>query len=174
VRAALYKELKQLDYRELEYHQGDSRICSQLVKIDMLRPYSFQMYQKYISKIQADNLQKLLVEPNKIAISAGLEGVEKLRQDSTVVKADIHYPTNNTLVWDCIKESHRLLTQLDKEIRVLDYRDYRTSAKKTFFKINVIKGADKRVALFKKQLVTFTKCINQVSNAVKKSRPVAV
>jgi len=27
-RAAIYKELKQLDYRELEYHQTDSRICA--------------------------------------------------------------------------------------------------------------------------------------------------
>ena len=61
VRAAIYKELKQLEYRELEYHQGDPRICSQFVKIDELRPYSFQMYQKYISRIKAENLEKLLV-----------------------------------------------------------------------------------------------------------------
>ena len=34
VRAAIYKELRQLDYRELEYHQEDSRICDQFLKID--------------------------------------------------------------------------------------------------------------------------------------------
>lgn len=167
-RAAIYKEMKHLDYRDLEYHQGDSRICAQFVKIDQLRPYSFQMYHKYISKIQADNLQKLLVALNKIAISEGLEDVKKLRQDSTGVKADIHYPTNNSLVWDCIKESHRLLEHLHEEMKDLNYRDYTVSAKKTFFKINNIKGADKRAELFKKQLVTFTKCINQVSNVIKK------
>ncbi|KAF0238131.1 MAG: hypothetical protein FD181_1339 [Prolixibacteraceae bacterium] len=49
VRAAIYKELKGLEYRELEYHQTDSRICALFIKIDALRPYSFQMYQKYIS-----------------------------------------------------------------------------------------------------------------------------
>ncbi len=27
VRAAIYKELKGLEYRQLEYHQTDSRIC---------------------------------------------------------------------------------------------------------------------------------------------------
>jgi IS5 family transposase len=167
-RAALYKELKQLDYRDLEYHQGDSRICSQFVKIDELRPYSFQMYQKYISKIQVDNLQKLLVGLNKIAISEGLEDVEKLRQDSTVVKTDIHYPTNNSLVWDCIKTSHRLLEHLHEEMQDLNYRDYTVAGKKTFFKINNTKSGDKQVELFKKQLVTFTKCINQVSNVIKK------
>lgn len=46
--AAIYKELKQLDYNDLEYHQSDSRICSQFIKLDEWRPYSFQMYQKYI------------------------------------------------------------------------------------------------------------------------------
>jgi IS5 family transposase len=50
VRAAPYKEMKNMDYRELEYAQSDSRICGKFVKIDPLRPYSFQVYQKYISR----------------------------------------------------------------------------------------------------------------------------
>jgi IS5 family transposase len=168
VRAAIYKEIKALDYRELEYHQTDSRICGQFVKIDHLRPYSFQVFQKYISKISESSLQKLLVALNKIAIGEGLEDLNKLRQDSTVVETNIHYPTNNSLVWDCIKESHRLLTYLADEINELDYRDYTKDAKKTFYKINNTKSGDKRIDLFKKQLITFTKSINQVSNIIKK------
>ena len=167
-RAAIYKEMKQLDYRELEYDQSDSRICTQFIKLDEFRPYSFQMYQKYLSKIKAENLQKLMVELNKIAIAEGLEDVEKLRQDSTTVETNIHYPTNNSLVWDCIKESKRLLSQLKEEITDLNYRDYTVSAKRTFFNINNAKSGDKRIDLFIKQLITFTKCINQVSNAIKK------
>lgn len=169
-RAALYKEMKQLDYRDLEYHQIDSRICSQFIKIDKLRPYCFQMYQKYISKITENNLQLVMVSLNKIAINEGLEDMEKLRQDSTVIETNIHYPTNNSLVWDCIRESHRLLEHLQKEITDLDYRDYTKTAKKTFFKINVTKSKEKRIDLFNKQLITFTKCINQVSNVIKKKR----
>ncbi len=167
-RAAIYKELKQLDYRELEYHQIDSRICEQFVKIDNGRLYSFQMYQKYISRIKAHSLDKLLVNLNEIAISEGLEDIEKIRQDSTVVQTNIHYPTNNALVWDCIKESHRLLSQLKQAINELSIRDYTHGAKRTFYKINVTRSADKRADLFQKQLIIFTKCINQVSNAIKK------
>ena len=33
VRAALYKEMKKLDYRELEYAQEDSRICGVFIKL---------------------------------------------------------------------------------------------------------------------------------------------
>lgn len=168
VRAALYKELKQLTYRELEYHQGDSRICSLFLKIDELRPHSFQVYQKYISMIREENLQRFMLELNKIAIAEGLEDLEKIRQDSTVVGTDIHWPTNNSLVWDCIRESHRLLGHLGEEIGGPDYRDYTKGAKKTYFKINNTKSGDKRADLFKKQLATFTKCINQMSNAIKK------
>lgn len=169
VRAAIYKELKGLDYRQLEYHQTDSRICAAFIKIDDLRPYSFQVYQKYISQISSDNLQKLLVELNKIAINEGLEDIEKIRQDSTVVETNIHYPTNNAILWDCIKEAHRLLEHLRKEITTLSYRDYTTQAKKTYYQINVIKGQDKRTELFRKQLVLFVKTINQVSNVIKKN-----
>jgi IS5 family transposase len=133
----------------------------------MRKPFSFQMFQKYVSRIQVSTLQKLLVAINKIAIVEGYEDLSKIRQDTSTVESNIHYPTNNALVWDCIKESHRLLGQLSKEINELPFRDYIKSAKKTYFKINNTK-ADKRTELFKKQLVTFTKTINQVSNAIKK------
>ena len=168
VRAAIYKEMKGLDYRELEYAQIDSRICEQFVKLDNRHPFSFQLFQKYISKISEDSLQQVLVSLNKIAIAEGLEDITQLRQDSTVVETNIHYPTNNSLVWDCIKDSHRLLSQLAEEAKDLNWRDYTKDAKRTFFKINVTRSGDKRIDLFNKQLITFTKCINQVANAVKK------
>lgn len=168
MRAAIYKELKGLTYRELDYHQEDSRICSMFLKLDNLRPYSFQMYQKYISKISENSLQKLLVELNKIAVNEGIEDIERIRQDSTVVQTNIHYPTNNSLVWDCMKTSHNLLEKLSKEISDFNYRSYLKSAKKTYFKINNTKSKDKQKQLFKNQLVIFTKTINNLSNAVKK------
>ena len=168
VRAAIYKELKGLDYRKLEYHQSDSRICSLFLKLDELRPYSFQMYQKYISRIREESLQKLLFEINKIAIGQGLEVLKSFRQDSTVVETNIHYPTNNALVWDCIKEANRLLEHLNKECGDLDYMDYSVKAKKHYFNLNVGKSKDKRAILFRKQLILVVKTINQLSNVIKK------
>ena len=168
VRAAIYKELKGYDYRELEYAQSDSRICATFLKLDERTPFCFQTFQKYISRIKEDTLHKVLVEIVKIAVDEGYEDISKIRQDSTVVKSNIHYPTNNSLVWDCIHESHRLLSHLKDEVRSLSFIDYTKSAKSTYFKINVTKSKDKQVDLFNKQLITFTKAINQVSNIVKK------
>ena len=168
VRAAIYKEMKGYDYRELEYAQSDSRICATFIKLDERTPFCFQTFQKYISRISEDTLHKVLVEIVKIAIVEGFEDISKIRQDSTVVKSNIHYPTNNSLVWDCIHESHRLLSHLKEEVGTLSFIDFTKSAKTTYFKINVNKSNDKQVELFKKQLITFTKAINQVSNIVKK------
>ena len=168
VRAAIYKEIKSYDYRELEYAQSDSRICATFIKLDERTPFCFQTFQKFISRISEDTLHKVLVEIVKIAIEEGFEDISKIRQDSTVIKSNIHYPTNNSLVWDSIHESHRLLSHLKKEVEAFSFINYTKSAKSTYFKINVTKSKDKQADLFNKQLITFTKAINQVSNVVKK------
>ena len=168
VRAAIFKEMKGYDYRELEYAQSDSRICATFIKLDERTPFCFQTFQKYISRVSDKTLDEVMVSIVKIAIEEGYEDISKFRSDSTVVKSNIHYPTNNSLVWDCIHESHRLLSHLKEEANTLSFIDYTKSAKTTFFKINVTKSADKQALLFRKQLITFTKAINQVSNIVKK------
>jgi IS5 family transposase len=168
VRSAIYKELKGYDYRELMDAQLDSRSCEAFIKLEGRDPFSFQMFQKYISRIKPETLQRVLIEINKIAISEGLEDVKSVSQDSTVIKTNIHYPTNNSLVWDCIKTSTRLLMQLKEEIDNLNFIDYTKSAKRTYFKINVTKKEEDRVSLFYKQLILFTKVLNQTSNAIKK------
>ena len=168
VRAALYKELKGLNYRELEYHQEDSRIAALFIKIDPLRPYSFQVYQKYISQIKPERLQEVLVKLNKIAINEGIEDLKRIRQDTIAIEADIHHPTNNSLIWDCIRKSNDHLSKLSEEVDGLSYINYVKGAKKTFFKINNTASKDKKTVLVTKQLQTFTKCINQVANVIKK------
>jgi transposase, IS5 family len=114
-------------------------------------------------------LQKILHHINQLAIYEGYEDIERICQDTTVVECNIKYPTNNGLVWDCIHESHRLLTHLKEEVDGFSFTDYTRQAKKNYFKINVTKSADKRYALFCKQLIQFTKVINQTSNVIKKN-----
>jgi IS5 family transposase len=168
-RAALYKEMKRLDYRALEYAQEGSRICEQFVKINPGRPYSFQVMQKYISRISGGKREKFMTALNRIAIAEGLEGVKELRRDSTVIETDIRYPTNNSLVYDRVKESGRLLEHLKEEIDGFSYEEYKAKAEWTYFKINMEKNGKKRVKPFKKRLKLFVLSINQVSDIVKKS-----
>lgn len=161
VRAAIYKEQKSLNYRELEYNQYDSRICETFLKLNGRRPFSFEVLHKFISQIKAESLKRLMVGLNKLAISLELENVQKVRTDSTVVETNIHYPTNNALIWDGIKEIDRILKKLKVSGIEIKVRNYKKQSKKNHFKINNTKSKEKRKEEFKKQLKLLRSSINQ-------------
>lgn len=167
LRGALYKEMKSLTYRELEYAQHDSRICALFVKLNGRSPISFSVWQKYISMIKAETLEKVMVAINQIAQAEGLDDFSKARQDSTAIETNIHYPTNNSLMWDCIKTIDRLLMKLrDETGGAITVRRYKKQAKKHYGKINNTKSGEKRKELFEKQLKLLRTSINQAQAAV--------
>lgn len=167
LRGAIYKELKGLTYRELEYAQYDSRICALFVKLDGRKPISFSIWQKYISMIKAETLEKVMIAINKIAQAEKLDDFSKARQDSTAIETNIHYPTNNSLMWDCIKTIDRLLKKLcDETGGVITARRYKKQAKKHYFKINNTKQGEKRKETFEKQLKLLRTSINQAEAAL--------
>jgi transposase, IS5 family len=170
LRVALYKELRGCTYRELEVQMDDSRVFENFTKIPPNSNYSFQVFQKYISRISEDSLKSILQTIIKIAIDAGMEDLERLRIDSTVIETNIHYPTNNSIMWDCIRVAQRELEKLAKIESGLKVINYTKGAKKTYTQINTLRGvsAEKKVELFRKQLKVFTKCINQVKKILKK------
>ena len=167
LRGALYKELTHLTYRELEYAQHDSRICALFIKLDGRSPISFSVWQKCISMIKAETLEKVMIAINKIAQAEGLEDFSKARPDSTAIETNIHYPTNNSLMWDCIKTFDRILARLAEETGgVIRGRRYKKQAKKHFFKINNTKPGEKRQETVKKQLKLLRASINQAETAL--------
>ncbi|HSW64383.1 MAG TPA: ISNCY family transposase [Dissulfurispiraceae bacterium] len=174
VRAAIYKEMKNLTYRELEFHQHDSRLCSVFIGLDDRKPFTFKVYQKYISQISAEALNKVMVRINQIAAGEGIEEGLSIRMDSTVVETNIHHPTNNSLVWDCIKTIDRLLKKLKDSGVEIKVRRYKKQAKKTHYKINNSSAKDKRQEEFKKQLKLLRASINQGERALFAPVPKAV
>lgn len=168
VRAAFYKEIKKLDYRELEYAQHDSKVCSAFIKLDGRKPFSFELFHKYISQIKGETLKAFMVEINRIVMREGkVEDGRSIRTDSTVVETDIHYPTNNELVWDCIKVSRRLIKKLQDSGFLLGKEpNYNKQAKKNRLQINnTIKG-EKKKELIEKQLKLLRASINQAERVL--------
>jgi len=144
LRAAIYKELKQLTYRELENDLYDSKLCAEFLKLEPYQSFSYSVLQKYISKIQASSIRTIIIEINKIAIREDVEKVEAISTDTTTVETDIHYPTNNSLVYDCIKVATRILKKVKKDNK--DDQDrlnkQRQDAKKLNFLISNTKKDD--------------------------------
>ena len=141
VRAAIYKELKGQTYEELEFDQYDSTICQEFLNLSH-KPFSDSVLQKYISKITATNLNKILIEINKIAAELDYEDFKDIRTDSTPVEADVHHPTNNSLVYDCIKTATIFFEKM-KQKYVYKYEEIentRQEAKKINYDLNNVKG----------------------------------
>ncbi|MDI6730729.1 MAG: ISNCY family transposase, partial [Candidatus Altarchaeum sp.] len=154
LRSAIYKEIKQIDYRELEIAMYDSNSFAIFMKIEGRKPFDFSVLQKYISKIKKTSINEIFKKINEIAITEGIETVEKVSPDTTVVKTDIHYPSNNSLVWDCIKTATRLLAKIKKEEKENkkeeEHRinDRKKKAKVLNYEINNTKKSERQKSLF--------------------------
>jgi IS5 family transposase len=138
LRAAIYKEIKQLTYRELQADMLDSKICNVFLKLEENQGYSYSVMQKYISKIKEESIRSIIIEINNIAISEGIEQVDKISTDTTNIETNVHYPTNNSLVLDCIETATRLLKRIKKDKKDDNDRldKQRKEAKKLNYDIN--------------------------------------
>ena len=138
LRAAIYKEIKRLTYRELQSDMLDSKICNIFLKLEENQGYSYSVMQKYISKIKEESIRSIIIEINNIAISEGIEQVDKISTDTTNIETNVHYPTNNSLVLDCIETATRLLKRIKKDKKDDDDRldKQRKEAKKLNYDIN--------------------------------------
>ena len=138
LRAAIYKEIKRKTYRELEVDMYDSKICSMFLRLEDNQGYSYSVMQKYISKIKEETIVAIITEINNIAISEGIENVDKISTDTTNIETNVHYPTNNSLVYDCIETSTRLLKKIKKDKKDDNDRldEQRKQAKKLNYDIN--------------------------------------
>jgi len=171
VRAAIYKEIKQLDYRELEIAMYDSNTFNLFLQLDGRKPFSFTCLQTYISKISKESITKLIVEINKLAYQENIETGESTSTDTTVVQTNVHYPTNNSLIWDCIKTATALLKKHrkqqkkqkdeDKNNHIQKLEQQKANAKKLNYQINNTQKEEQK-SLFDPYLAILQKLIDDV------------
>jgi len=107
--------------------------------------------------IKAETLEEAMVAINKVAQGEDLEDFSKVRQDSTAVETNMHYPTNNSLMWDCMKTIDRLLIKLQAESG---------GAKNNDGQINNTTSSEKRKGLFEKQLKLLRISMNQAQRVL--------
>jgi len=178
VRSIVYKELRGITYEELEIHQFDSEICKRFLKLGK-KAYSDSMYQAYTAKVKPENIKLMVVEINKIAIEMGYEDVEDIRTDSTVVQTNVHHPTNNSLVHDCIKTATSLLMKMTIK-HSPDYNrlvDRYKEAKSIYYDLNNIKIDEKdkeerkkkRAELMKSLFEEYLNFLKKISDEIKQA-----
>jgi len=166
VRCTIYMRKKSLRYRELALHTADSKMGMVFMKMGYGQSFSHQTLQQNISKITADVLYDINVAICQLAMELEVDDGKKLRSDSTAIMTDIHYPTNCSLLWDCIRVCSRILKKATKFFVVLKVSHYQRSAKKLNYRIVNTQGQDKRIPLFKKMLKIQEKYIKYAHQAI--------
>jgi len=166
VRAAIYQRHKRLSFRELSNHTEDSKKGRCFMKMEYNQYFSHQALQENIAQIDSETLEKIHHAIIRYALALGVDDGQKVRTDSTAVKSNIHYPTNASLLWDCIRVSYRMLKETKELLPTVNFRNYQKSAKKLFVKIVNTKGKDKRLPYFKKMINIHQRCEHQISSAM--------
>lgn len=147
-------------------HTEDSKKGRRFTKMEYDQFFSHQALQENISKITPACLEKIHLAICQHGIALGIDNGNKIRTDSTAIKANIHHPTNASLLWDCIRVAGRLLHRAQALVRSAAFRNYQKVGKKLLFKIVNTQGEDKRRPLFKKMLKYHTACVGQVKTAI--------
>jgi len=65
-----------------------------------------------IKRIKASTLEQVSRIIVEAAVSAGIGRVRKVRIDSTVTEANIHPPSDSSLLFDCVRVMTRIMTAL--------------------------------------------------------------
>jgi len=166
VRCAIYQRHKRLTYRQLSDHTEDSKKGRSFMKMEYNQYFSPQALQENISKISSEVLENIHIAIAQYAIDLGIDDGKKVRTDSTTIKTNIHYPTNASLLWDCIRVCCRLLKETKDLLIDFNFRSYQKSAKKLLFKIVNTGGKKNRRPFFKKMLQTQRRCEGWVEKAI--------
>lgn len=167
LRAAIYMSIEKLTYRNLEKHMYDSKVCIHFLRLEEGHYYSFSVMQKFISAIKEDTIMAIIKSVNKLAISEGIEDGKALSSDTTNIETDVHYPTNNALIYDCIKTARRLLAEIKRDKSDQDRLDkMKKKAKELNYKINNTKK-DTQQELFFDYMTILSMLISESKETVK-------
>lgn len=110
IRIAFLKGLTGLSYEDLEFALADSTTYRRFCKLGLGEaPPSKSAMQANVKRLRPETLELV----NRLLVSAaqelGLEDARKIRSDCTVVEANIHKPSDSSLLWDTVRVLDRFM-----------------------------------------------------------------
>ena len=104
--------------------------------------------QRDIKRIRPQTLEMVNCAIVRKAVELGVENGRKVRTDSTPIAANIHAPTDSSLLWDCVRTLTRVLDAAHEHFDV-EFRDHRRRAKKRFIAIEHARKHEQRIPLYR-------------------------
>jgi len=154
LRAAILKQYRQLNYRELAFHLEDSKAFRAFTRLEMGNYPGSSALQDNIIKLSSATWQEIHKIIIRATSAAGIETGRKIRTDATAVLCAILEPSDSSLLRDGVRIITRWLHRAER-FRLpakYTYADHRRVMKKRFTEILNSKKADIRVAAYKEQI----------------------
>ncbi len=145
VRCAFLKQYLQMTYEELSFHLEDSQSIRAFARLEGKTPKKSAL-QNTITSIRANTWEQINHTILELSLIRGVEDGNKIRIDSTVTESNIHYPRDNTLLWDSVRVIIRLLEVAKKldGAPIINYCNRSRKAKRLSLSIRTAKEKKRR------------------------------
>ena len=166
LRALLIKQMNGFSYDELSFHLADSVSYRTLCGYGAFEPIPSR-------STLADNIKKVrqetLSEINRLLVAyarkKGIEKGRKVRTDSTVVKTNIHYPTDSRLLFDGVRVLTRILCHLGELGCEVSFSNHTKRAKRRMLAIRNARTQRERKAPYRDLITVTSLCVGYAEGA---------
>jgi IS5 family transposase len=116
LRSLVLMRIKNWDYRELRERIHDGFTLRNFTDFDAHPVPKHDAFNRAFLRLTPATLRDINQRVIQAAVQLGLEDGQALRVDTTVVETNIHYPTDATLLWDCVRTITRLIDDLHEKL----------------------------------------------------------
>ncbi len=167
LRVLLLKQMNGFSYRELEFHLADSVTYRTFCRFGALEPTPTRAtLAENLKKVRAQTLEAVGAVVLRYAAKRGVERGRKVRIDSTVVEANVHAPTDSSLLWDGVRVLTRLLGRAADHFGFGLYTNHTRRAKRRMLAIKDTGSKSKRTEAYRDLLKVAGKCVGYGERAI--------
>lgn len=149
LRVLVVKQMNDFSYAALHFHLMDSASYRTFCRFGALEAVpSRSALAENLKKVRAETLE----EVNRIlmgrAVREGVESGRKVRIDATVVKTNVHTPSDSSLLFDAVRVLTRLLARAEEGVGFGAWSDHTKRAKRRMLSIASTRTPEKRRELY--------------------------
>jgi IS5 family transposase len=138
LRAFVLQRIENLDLRSLSERIGDGISWRIFAGFDSQPVPRHDAFNRAFNRLTADTIRQINGEVVKWAVEVALENGKRLRVDTTVVETDIRFPSDSSLLWDCVRVITREVKHLAKDApkAARGFQDHTRKARRRFQEIS--------------------------------------
>lgn len=166
LRILLLKQMNGFSYAELEFHVADSVSYRTFCLFGALgRTPSRSTLAENLKKVRPETLEQIQRMLLEYAARTGVERGRKVRIDSTVVEANIHTPTDSSLLCDGVRVLTRMLKKADGRFEFRLWTNHERRAKRRMLEIQNTGSRNKRTRAYRELLKVSRKVVGYAQRA---------